>query len=468
MKNSFTYPFRRAFPIIICFCIFVLITRDGWAQVCSDPANIIYGLTAEGKIRAVHVATGKVDSAINPPLTGLGYIPQSNGMGYNPANGNFYYFEQEVNNPGTFVSYNPATNQTTPLSPMPYFAGVLSAAVNATGTGYYCLDAGYALFYYDIAGDSWTLIDSVMIDQNSTNVTPQFKTMYGGDMAIDGAGNLWMVIADDSSYALYVAAGPLPTTSVSQLTVRQMIPRTTLYEAGGSVDGIAFDPVGNIYLSTNSDLYELQFGTSIVTHIGSFNVDTTSDVMEDLTSCNFPGIGVLGLSFTNFTASLQPDRTALLDWQYSAAAGSGFSIERSPDGQHWSGIGSEAVAGTSPSSNYSWLDVNPFKGNNYYRIHLQDPGSAGSYSSIKMIDLSTAAAIAVSPNPVKDVLYIQYDGTRGSAKAVFYDPSGRTIMENALSAGSNSFNMGSLSAGLYIVSLQFAHGGNYIQKIVKR
>ena len=466
MKILFTNPGRSISHAITGLCIFMILTDKGQAQVCSDPANMIYGLTAQGKIRAVHVGTGMVDSAMNPPLTGLGYIPQSNGMGYNPVNGNFYYFN--IYDPGNFVSYNPSTNQTTTLAQLPYYGGVLSACVNATGTGYYCLYGGYALMYYDIATDTWTLIDTLLIDQSGADVTSQFKTMYGGDMAMDGAGNLWMVIADDSTYALYVAPGPQPTTAVSQLTVTQIIPRTTLYEAGGSVDGIAFDPVGNIFLSTNSDLYKLQYGTTNITHIGSFNVDTSSDVMEDLTSCNFPGIGVLGLPLANFTASLQPDRTVLLNWQYLQPSG-GYSIEHSADGQHWSAIGYEPAGDPGVSTNYSWPDTHPFSGTNYYRIQLQNAGTtANSYSPIKIIDVPATAIAAVSPNPVKDVLYIQYNGTRGLAKTILYDPSGRTIMENPLSTGSNPFNVGSLSAGLYIVSLQFADGGNYVQKVLKQ
>ena len=85
-----------------------------------------------------------------------------------------------------------------------------------------------------------------------------------------------------------------------------------------------------------------------------------------------------------------------------------------------------------------------------------------------MVELPEAVTITISPNPVKDVLYIQYNGSRGLATATLYDPSGRRIRENALSTGSNSMNIGGLSAGLYIVSLQFADGGDYVQKVWKQ
>lgn len=467
MKILFTYPGRSISYAITGLCIFMMLTCACQAQVCSNPGGVIYGLTSQGNLRPVNVATGVAGSPLTPPL-GLGYIPNSNGLGYDPVNGNFYYFQVGNLDGPLFVSFNPSTNQTTAMSQMPYYADVLSAAVNAAGTGYYCLDAGYAVFYYDIAADSWTFIDSVITDQSGTNITHQFKTMYGGDMVFDGTGNLWMVIANDSTYALYMAAGPLPTTSVSSISVTQVIPPTTLYEDGGSIDGIAFDPTGNIYLSTNSDLYFLQNNTTSITHVGSFSMDTASEVMEDLTSCNFPTNTVLHLLFGSFTASLQPNQTVQLHWQYNQPTTSGYSIEHSADGQHWSPIGYEAAADTASSSSYSWLDTHPLYGKNFYRIQLEGPDSTSSYSTISVVQVPEAAVITISPNPVKDMLNIQYNGSRGLATATLYDPGGRRLRENGLSTGCNPLNMGGLSAGLYIVSLQFADGGNYVQKVWKQ
>ena len=452
--------------LVLFFLSFILFIRKSLAQVCSDPANVIYGLTSAGNIRPVHVGTGAVDSALNPPYL-PGYVPTSNAIGYDPVNGSFYYFEQEYYWPGLFVSYNPSTNVTTTLAQMPDYIEVLSAGVNAAGTGYYCLDAGYALFYYDIAANSWTQISTDLVDQNGVDQTAFFRNMYGGDMAFDGTGNLWMVIANDTSYALYMASGPLPTTSVPQFQVMQIIPQTTLYEDGGSIDGIAFDPSGNIYLSTNSDLYFLQNGTTTITHIGSFNLDTASEVMEDLTSCNFPSNTILRFAWINFTALLQPNQAVMLNWQYAQPAGGGYSIERSPDGQHWSAIGYQAAGKAGFAASYSWLDANPLSGKNYYRIVLINPDSTASYSPIRVIEVTEGVAITVSPNPTTDAINIQYDGSGGTGKEAVYDPSGRMIQQNVLFAGSNIVSLAGLSKGLYLVSVQLGDGRSVVQKVLK-
>jgi hypothetical protein len=466
--NPIHYPAKRSARILVCSLFLALIFSRCSAQVCADPAHVIYGLTSTGKIRPIHVGTGLADSAINIPLASpyRNSPPLSNGIGYDPVNGNLYYFAS----PQQFVSFDPSTNTTTILAPIPdsIAPNVLSACVNITGTGYYCLDSGYGLLYYDIATNTWTLISLADVDQYGNNITTTFKRMKGGDMAFDAAGNLWMVIASDSAYALYFAAGPMPTTRLPNFQVMQIIPPTTLYDDGASIDGIAFDPSGNIYLSSNSDLYELQNGTTTMTHIGSFHLDTTSEAMEDLTSCNFPGTTILPATYTAFTAALRPDRTVLLDWQYAQPVSGGFSIDHSPDGQHWSDLGYETAAAAGSSTSYSWLDAHPYDGRNYYRIRLQSPDNMGGYSPIQVIDMGETTAVTVSPNPVIDVLHLQFDGSGGGAKAILYDPSGRAILETVLSVGSNSIPLTGLAPGIYLVSVKFGDGHSYTQKIIKR
>jgi hypothetical protein len=466
--NPILRPAERSIRILVCFLLLVFILPRCPAQVCADPAHVIYGLTSTSKIRPIHVGTGLADSALNIPLgpPNPSHPPLSNGIGYDPVNGNFYYFSTQYQ----FLSFNPSTNTTTILAPIPstIYSDVLSACVNPTGTGYYCLDSGYGLLYYDIATNTWTVISAIEVDQYGNNITTTFQTMWGGDMAFDAAGDLWMVIASPSAYALYFAAGPMSTTAVPQFQVMQIIPPTTLYEDGGSIDGIAFDPSGNIYLSTNSDLYELQNGTTTISHIGSFQLDTTSEVMEDLTSCNFPGTTVLPATYTAFRASLRPDRTVLLDWQYAQPVSGGFSIDHSPDGQHWSGLGYEAAAGGGSSASYSWLDTHPYDGRNYYRIRLQSPENMGGYSPIQVIDMGETTAVTVSPNPVIDVLHLQFNRSGDGAKAILYDPSGRVVLETVLSVGPNSIPLTGLAPGIYLVSVQFGDGHSYTQKILKR
>src|SRR5688572_7134997 len=100
------------------------------------------------------------------------------------------------------MSYNLATAIYTTLVP---HLGASSSnvinlgCVNNSGLGYYCLDAYGALYYYNIATNTWTTI--------CTNIRNQFGTTlasiidiggiqrFYGDLAIDGLGNMWLLIS---------------------------------------------------------------------------------------------------------------------------------------------------------------------------------------------------------------------------------------------------------------------------------
>lgn len=450
---------------MLCLSIFCALAGQGKTQVCSDPAHVIYGLTDQGYIRPVHVSNATVDSALNPPPTGLSNPPFSNAIGYNPVNSNFYYYMVEDQTPIQFASFNSTTNVTTTLTPLPGYTDVVSACINAGGTFLYCLNGGNNLCYYSIATDSWTTLTSDFVNQNGQDVTANFQSMASGDMAMDGSGNLWMVIASSTTYALYlISAANLPSTNVASVPVFEIIPPTSSPLPGGTnFNGIAFDPTGQIYLSTQTDLYLLESDLSTIDHIGTFDL-ASSEQMYDLTSCNFPQV-VLPVSWLNFTATLQSDGNVLLDWQYGQPLNEGtYSIQRSGDGQHWVAIGTEEAG---PSVSYSFEDTHPLTGKDYYRILLQTPNIPATYTGIRLIDLANPGSFAIWPNPVKSSLFIQNTGWGPHANLQLYDASGRAVTGTMLSPGTNILSMSNLASGVYIAEIRGLNGTVYTQKVMK-
>src|ERR1700689_88928 len=80
------------------------------AQICSDPVNVVYGMSNAGFIYPINVNTGNVGAAMNPAYTGNA-PSSSNAVGYNSQNGNFYYFKRNYpSSPQEFVSFSPITN----------------------------------------------------------------------------------------------------------------------------------------------------------------------------------------------------------------------------------------------------------------------------------------------------------------------------------------------------------------------
>jgi hypothetical protein len=233
----------------------ILLIFRGYGQICSDPANVVYGIAGDGFIYPINVNTGVAGTAINPPYTGNA-PDQSNGIGYNIVNGKFYYFKRMPSvSPVEFVSFDPATNAVTILSSPVTSNAVYIGCVTNDGTGYYCWDSQARLFYYNIASDTWTMITTSIVDQFGKDVDSIFRANASGDAAIDGNGNLLMLPSSNTSYGLFKLNGPLPTTAVASVTVTQIQAMTP---PPAKFIGIALNNTGQIYMNTSTDkLYRL-------------------------------------------------------------------------------------------------------------------------------------------------------------------------------------------------------------------
>ena len=285
-------------------------------------------------------------------------------------------------------------------------------------------------------------------------------------MAIDGLGDLWIASSNTSNWGLYKLSSPLPTTATSSITVKQLIAPTATVPGTENFAGIAFSPSGQIYMSTNDDLYVLQNNYSL-THIGSFSV---AGAGGDLTSCNFPN-SILPVSWENFTATIQSNNDVALAWQVSSQIDNkGYYVEHSIDGSNWDDLGYVQSAATSKSSeNYSYTDINPVSGSNYYRIKQVDIDGNASYSEIKMISLTIKnSQLSIWPNPAKDIVNVKYDGNGSDARAIVFDQMGRMVSSTVLHSGSNSVNVSNLSTGNYIVHVQSADGTVFNGKLIKK
>src|SRR5688572_9483972 len=241
----------------VLLCIpFLIIFFDAGAQVCSDPENVIYGLTNAGNIHAIDVNTGTADAALNPAYTGNA-PDQSNGLGYNPVNGKFYYFKRIPSSTIIeFVSFDPATNTYEALSSPATTNDVFSGSIPADGLGYYCWDTQGRLFYYRISNNTWTTITSNIVDQFGKDVDSIIRANTSGDGAIDGHGNLWFLPSGNASYGLFRTTGPLPTTAIAILTVEEVVAMTP---PPSRFVGISFTLSGQIFMiASNDGIYRLE------------------------------------------------------------------------------------------------------------------------------------------------------------------------------------------------------------------
>ncbi|MGO4587067.1 hypothetical protein AB4Z38_24765, partial [Arthrobacter sp. 2RAF6] len=143
---------------------------------------------------------------------------------------------------------------------------------------------------------SWTVAGGVSTGKTVTASNGvNFATLASGDIAFDGIGNMWALVADSSSGTTYlytISAASLATSTPQAQLVGIMSAPTgsgaTFY------NGIAFDTNGNLYASANSGtvnngntwyLYTINKDTGATTQK---TTGTGRGTLGDLASCALP------------------------------------------------------------------------------------------------------------------------------------------------------------------------------------
>ncbi|HSC39038.1 MAG TPA: T9SS type A sorting domain-containing protein, partial [Chitinophagaceae bacterium] len=138
-----------------------------------------------------------------------------------------------------------------------------------------------------------------------------------------------------------------------------------------------------------------------------------------------------------------------------------FTIDRSSDGSTFTTI--DTVAGTNLASghSYSFVDANPLKGNNYYRLSQTD--FDGKTTQFNVLKVSTAASVQsglrISPNPVSNFVHLELQHPEtGYIQVMLSDMQGRVLrswkFDKQTSAWQQSIELGNLPAGNYTIQLR--------------
>lgn len=173
------------------------------------------------------------------------------------------------------------------------------------------------------------------------------------------------------------------------------------------------------------------------------------------------GAGTLPIKLLDFNAKESGGKNLLL-WTTATESNSDhFSIERSSDAQVYETIGNVNASGFSTSAiNYSFTDVSPLNGINYYRLKMVDKDGTFEYSKIVSITNKDNHSIAIN--------YIELSAANNTASVIInstkaqtanlsiIDVSGRTVLNTGiqLQKGNNTINKTvSLSGGIYYIRL---------------
>ncbi|MGB8193185.1 MAG: YCF48-related protein, partial [Chitinophagaceae bacterium] len=155
----------------------------------------------------------------------------------------------------------------------------------------------------------------------------------------------------------------------------------------------------------------------------------------------------LPVRLINFNAGRNNKQVAL-SWQTQAESNSSyFAIERSADGRSFEEIGKVPAAGQSNGLlTYSFTDVSPIDGKNYYRLTIVDKDQHTDYSRIVPVDMRAAGGISLLVNPVKGSLVL--NGAQHFRELQVIDVRGK-LVKKFTSSPSDVYSVQGLSPGIY-------------------
>ena len=155
----------------------------------------------------------------------------------------------------------------------------------------------------------------------------------------------------------------------------------------------------------------------------------------------------LPVNLSGFSATTEKGNV-LLKWTTSSEVeNSHFEIERSSELRPFATTGKVPGRGSSNShATYTWRDILPDPGMNYYRLKQVDLDGRFHYSTTVPVKINYARDVAILQNPVKDMLIVQ---SRTTMQAIIYNTSGQPMMNLTLQPGRNEIALPGLTNGIY-------------------
>ncbi len=468
------------------------------------PGRYNFRLTRGSTFRDADIIVGNLGAANSSnPITAFAVNPSNNGnlIVPNPDDifdpntntaalgidieGHFYFMPNNNPNNGNVVLYGTEVNGENRTT--------IDATVDLNGTSNNSL--GFVRLAIDPASVGWMLAgdgSTVYVASFPANGTAPTNVSAASSVTITGGGNAavfqngdlcfsangtMFALANNGSGTTYIyVAAPPYTTFVRKWTLVGPggVPFT------GSVNGVAFDILGSLYISTSTGLYYIDQNT-----VNTFGTGTvicavrwTGTGLTDLCSNAFPEQTTLPVKWGAFSVTKQAG-IALLKWTtLNEVNNEHFDIERSIDGVNFNKVGSVAGNGSSSvTNNYQYTDA--LTGITakmiYYRI--KDVGYDGKSSLSKIVALRLDGTggprnLTIYPNPfLTNIKVSMHSDAQQMVTIRITNMAGQQLVNRiaTLQQGENIIVIGELEklkTGVHILEI-ISGDEKIIQKIIK-
>ncbi len=209
----------------------------------------------------------------------------------------------------------------------------------------------------------------------------------------------------------------------------------------------------------------------------TFTPTTTVTTYKDRFSVVFGSTAPLPVSIIDAKA-YQQNNVNIVDWTTSGEATENvvkYEVERSATSTSFITIGTVASLNNAGNSSYTFTDVAPLTGDNYYRIKIVTANGNIKYSQVMVVRAKNNLSITVYPNPVfkGGNITVQLSGvSSGMYQVELYNIQGQQVLVKPIqhNGGSASYNMQlntTLAAGTYRLKIVSANNEGIFNQTIQ-
>ena len=221
------------------------------------------------------------------------------------------------------------------------------------------------------------------------------------------------------------------------------------YNTNGSLDN-TFDGDGKVTTNINGN----DFGYSVKLsgmriYVGGVSNTNVFALVAYQTGSLLP-LHLLSFSGRKLNSSIQ------LNWATENEINtSHFDIERSGTGAGFAKTGEVAAINSSGRNDYTFTDVQPLSGINYYRLKQTDKDGRLTYSPVIRISVNGSELLfTLSPNPANNFINITYPGKKEKVTISIYDVQGKLVKQQTQKAELIiKATVQQLAPGMYFIQL---------------
>lgn len=214
-------------------------------------------------------------------------------------------------------------------------------------------------------------------------------------------------------------------------------------------------------------------GGNLLTYNLSFVATSVAfdDYSQMLATGTTAKVGTLDLKLVNFSVKQNPNYNSASLFLDANASNTEITLERSADGISFISLGNmQLVPGSANPVKYSFNDLSPKKGINYYRAKYKATNGQFTYTEIIKIATSYKTKFEIINNPVKDNLQIKNsaDALNGEYNFSIYDASGKLVSQSKKTVSGSLTNLktNELASGIYMLTISSPDGNSETLKFV--